>query len=154
MSYLSEFHGLKYRSRVMMSTGMFFSFANITLPLLAWFIIPKQHWNITFIEGYFGKPLKIVIISISFVTYVFLELHTWQLFLMACSLPSLISGFAVMLLPESPKFLMSRGNNDAAMKVFNHIHKVNNGNNVEYSVNCCHKTVLNYINLCLYVDDP
>lgn len=65
----------------------------------------------------------------------FLELHTWQLFLMACSLPSLISGFAVMLLPESPKFLMSRGHNDAAMKVFNHIHKVNNGNNVEYSVN-------------------
>ncbi|CAO1431496.1 unnamed protein product [Diamesa tonsa] len=117
MSYLSEFHGLKYRSRVMMSTGMFFSFANITLPLLAWFIIPKQHWNITFIEGYF-------------------ELHTWQLFLMACSLPSLISGFAVMLLPESPKFLMSRGHNDAAMKVFNHIHKVNNGNNVEYSVKC------------------
>ncbi|CAO1425766.1 unnamed protein product [Diamesa serratosioi] len=117
MSYLSEFHGLKYRSRVMMSTGMFFSIANIMLPLLAWFIIPKQHWNITVIEGYF-------------------ELHTWQLFLMACSLPSLISGFAVMLLPESPKFLMSRGYNDAAMKVFNHIHKVNNGNNVEYSVKC------------------
>lgn len=58
MSYLSEFHGLKYRSRVMMSTGMFFSFANITLPLLAWFIIPKQHWNITFIEGYFGESFE------------------------------------------------------------------------------------------------
>lgn len=70
---------------------------------------------------------------------------------MACSLPSLISGFAVMLLPESPKFLMSRGYNDAAMKVFNHIHKVNNGNNVEYSVNYYHQTVLNYRNLCVFV---
>lgn len=39
-----------------------------------------------------------------------------------------------MMLPESPKFLMSRGANDAAMKVFLLIHRLNNGEHVKYSV--------------------
>ena len=50
ISYLSEFHGLKYRSRVMMTTGIFYSLAGISLPALAWVIIP-QSWNLTVIEN-------------------------------------------------------------------------------------------------------
>lgn len=50
-------------------------------------------------------------------------------------MPSIISGFLVaFLLPESPKFLMSRGRNDAAMKVFRKIHRMNNGALIEYPV--------------------
>ena len=53
MSYLSEFHGVKYRPRVMMVVGMFFSAATITLPLIAWQIIPKE-WTIE-IGSSFGE---------------------------------------------------------------------------------------------------
>lgn len=53
MSYLSEFHGLKYRSRVMMSTGIFFSIASILLPLLALVIIPNPSLNFEIVANFF-----------------------------------------------------------------------------------------------------
>ncbi|KAL7023272.1 hypothetical protein ACKWTF_012542 [Chironomus riparius] len=115
MAYLSELHGLKYRSRVMLSTGIFFSLGNIILPSLAWLIIPNSIFNIKLIGNHY-------------------ELHTFQTFLVVCSLPSIISGLAVMCLPESPKFLMSRGNNSDAMKIFIKIHRMNNGNDAVYPI--------------------
>ncbi len=45
MSYISEFHGTDHRSRVMMIIGMFFSLATISLPAIAWFVIPKA-WTL------------------------------------------------------------------------------------------------------------
>lgn len=63
-----------------------------------------------------------------------LELRSWQTFLLIAAMPSLISGLAVCFLPESPKFLMSRGNNHEAMEVFQRIHRINFGSNIEYPV--------------------
>lgn len=40
MSYVSEFHGNKYRPSVMMFIGMFFSLATISLPSIGWLILP------------------------------------------------------------------------------------------------------------------
>lgn len=40
----------------------------------------------------------------------------------------------MLILPESPKFLLSRGRNKAAMNVFVKIHRMNNGSHVEYPV--------------------
>ena len=52
-----------------------------------------------------------------------------------CSLPSIISGLAVAtLLPECPKFLMSRGRNHAAMEILIKIHRMNCGPDVEFPV--------------------
>lgn len=55
MSYISEFHGTNHRSRVMMIIGMFFSLATISLPAIAWVVIPKS-WTLqigTFACKYF-----------------------------------------------------------------------------------------------------
>jgi hypothetical protein len=41
---------------------------------------------------------------------------------------------AGIFIPESPKFLMSRGQNDAALKIFQKIHRMNIGNGAEYPV--------------------
>lgn len=38
----------------MMSTGIFFSIANIVLPALAWGIIPNPMFNFTIIENFIG----------------------------------------------------------------------------------------------------
>lgn len=59
-------------------------------------------------------------------------MRPWQLFLLLCSLPSLISGFAFLLLPESPKFLMAAGRNTEAMLVFKKIYSGNTGKSSEY----------------------
>ncbi|KAL5273779.1 hypothetical protein ACFFRR_000498 [Megaselia abdita] len=106
MSFLSEFHNNKMRSRVMMFVGLCFAFATLSLPGLAWSIFP-QNW--TFHMG-------------SWVMY------SWQIFLAIASVPSWIAGIAILFLPESPKFLMSKGRNEEAMDVFKKIYAINHGN--------------------------
>lgn len=55
------------------------------------------------------------------------EIHTWQIFLGVCCIPSLLSGISVMFLPESPKFLMAQGRNGEAMAVFRRLYALNTG---------------------------
>lgn len=59
MSYLSELHGTKYRSRVMLSTGIFFSLGSVILPSLAWIIIPNKIFNIAIVTDYLGKLISV-----------------------------------------------------------------------------------------------
>lgn len=61
--------------------------------------------------------------------YIVTEIHTWQVFLAICSIPPpLIAGISVAFLPESPKFLMSRGKNEKAMQIFKQLYSINTGN--------------------------
>lgn len=52
-------------------------------------------------------------------------IHSWNLFLLIMSIPTLIAGTAFHFLPESPKFLMSRGENQKALAVFQEIFRRN-----------------------------
>uniref|UniRef100_A0A182SPJ2 Major facilitator superfamily (MFS) profile domain-containing protein n=1 Tax=Anopheles maculatus TaxID=74869 RepID=A0A182SPJ2_9DIPT len=114
MAYLSEFHSLQHRSRVMIVLGVFYSAANMLLPALAWLIIP-QSWNLVLGNGV-------------------LELHSWQIFLAVSCLPGLLSGISVMFLPESPKFLMSKGQNDRAMAIFRRLYAINTRGRQEFPI--------------------
>lgn len=58
MTYLSELHGLKYRSRVMLSTGICFSIAAILLPSIALLVIPNPHMNIKLWDGVLGSRIE------------------------------------------------------------------------------------------------
>nr|CAI5835076.1 unnamed protein product [Callosobruchus analis] len=104
-SYLSEFHCAKHRARVQMIVGFIFSIGNLLLPILALAIFPIK-------------------INLQLGDWVF---HSWNVYLLICSLPPLISGVAFMFLPESPKFLMTVGKNDKALKIFRHVYHLNTG---------------------------
>ncbi|XP_058059675.1 uncharacterized protein LOC131210441 [Anopheles bellator] len=114
MAYLSEFHSLQHRSRVMIVLGVFYSAANMLLPALAWIIIP-QSWNLVIVNG-------------------FLEIHSWQIFLAVSCLPGVLSGTCVLFLPESPKFLMSKGQNEQALNVFRWLHAINTGGRQDFPI--------------------
>ncbi|KAL9895224.1 uncharacterized protein ACN2A1_006007 isoform 1-T1 [Glossina fuscipes fuscipes] len=103
-TYLTEFHNAKNRPRLSMILGLIQSFASLILPMLAWLILP-QDWD--------------------FITQSSFKVHTWQIFLFICGLPSLLSGIIFLVLPESPKFLMSQGRNTEALNVFQQIYAVN-----------------------------
>uniref|UniRef100_A0A182RT93 MFS domain-containing protein n=1 Tax=Anopheles funestus TaxID=62324 RepID=A0A182RT93_ANOFN len=115
MAYLSEFHSLQHRSRVMIVLGVFYSAANMLLPALAWLIIP-QPWNLVLGDG-------------------ILELHSWQIFIAVSCLPGVLSGISVMFLPESPKFLMSKGQNERAMAIFRRLYTINTGGRQDFPIN-------------------
>ncbi|KAJ8724671.1 hypothetical protein PYW08_016145 [Mythimna loreyi] len=115
VSYIAELHRTELRARVILLTNLFFTFANITLPLLAWAILTKD-WEYRM----FGDSIVI---------------HSWNLFLFATALMPLMTGVAFFCLPESPKFLMTRGRNEEAMAVFRIIFTMNTGKpGVEYPI--------------------
>lgn len=60
-------------------------------------------------------------------------IHSWNLFLLITSIPSLLGGVLFYFLPESPKFLMSRGRNIEALAVFQDMY-FRNRNSGEYPI--------------------
>lgn len=73
----------------------------------AWLIIPGG-WAINLYPGLVYKP--------------------WRLYYGATGVPCLLSAFFIYFLPESPKFLIAKGEIDKAIKVLKRIHKMNNKN--------------------------
>ncbi|XP_068910938.1 synaptic vesicle glycoprotein 2B-like isoform X2 [Tenebrio molitor] len=111
ISHLLEFHSAKYRARVQMLRGVFgMSFGTIILPLLGLLILPADI-NME--------------ISNHFV------LHSWNVYLLTCAIPPLLSGIIFIFLPESPKFLMTVGRNEEALALFEKIYSCNTGKNKE-----------------------
>ncbi|XP_030745791.1 organic cation/carnitine transporter 7-like [Sitophilus oryzae] len=108
-TYLHEFHGTKYRSKVQMILASVYASGSIVMPLLASAILP---------------------LKIQFKWY-FIELHSWNvLILVTASLP-IMSVLAIAFLPETPIYLMSSGDNDGAMDIFRTIYYINTGKRKE-----------------------
>ncbi|RZB39871.1 Sugar tr and/or MFS 1 domain containing protein [Asbolus verrucosus] len=109
-AYMSEFHCSKYRSRVQLGRGMIVSCGTMVLPLLAWAILP-QKIDIRLDDN--------------------IVLHSWNIYLLVCAIPSLISGILFIFMPESPKFLMTVGRNKEALAVFKQVFSINTGKSKE-----------------------
>lgn len=73
-------------------------------------------WFVVF--SYSRKKPIITIMSLSVI-------HPWNLFLLIMAIPSLLGGLLFHFVPESPKFLMSRGLNKEALAVFQEIYRRN-----------------------------
>ncbi|KAK2580653.1 hypothetical protein KPH14_007759 [Odynerus spinipes] len=107
MSYYSEFYSTKSRTRITLIVGLTITAGAVVNMALAWLVIP-QKWSIVLWDGYFVY-------------------NSWRMFLSMCSVPTLIGVFCLSFFPESPKFLMSQGRKDEAMKVLRKIYRINTG---------------------------
>lgn len=125
MSFISEFHSARYRAPILILSGIFFSLANLTLSGLAWFIIPRT-FSYSLFDGSICKCVSFTD-KCDVHLYFFADIHSWQVFLMVCSIPHIISGIAHLFLPESPKFLMTAGRNEEALQVFQRVYSINTG---------------------------
>uniref|UniRef100_A0A1A9ZAD7 Major facilitator superfamily (MFS) profile domain-containing protein n=1 Tax=Glossina pallidipes TaxID=7398 RepID=A0A1A9ZAD7_GLOPL len=115
MSYLSEFHGFKHRPRIIMIIGMMKSLATLILPIIAYVMLPyHMAWRTDYLRCNAINEKKTV-----------LKLHTWHFFLMVSAIPTLLGGVLNVFLPESPKFLMSQGRNEDALKSLRVVYAMN-----------------------------
>uniref|UniRef100_A0A1B0FKX5 Major facilitator superfamily (MFS) profile domain-containing protein n=1 Tax=Glossina morsitans morsitans TaxID=37546 RepID=A0A1B0FKX5_GLOMM len=94
LTYLSEFHGLKHRRLTIMIFGIFSPVSILILPIIAYAVLPYQ------------LVLKTDYIS----------LRSWNIFLLITAVVPLLAGILHMFFPESPKYLMSQGRNNEALK--------------------------------------
>ncbi|XP_056637816.1 synaptic vesicle glycoprotein 2B-like isoform X1 [Diorhabda sublineata] len=109
-SHITEFHSNKYRGRVNIIRGIFLSGGSLLLPILAWAILPRK-WDIN-VFGLF-------------------DLHSWNMFLVLCSISTIFSGIVYIFIPESPKYLMSTGRNSEALRIMETMYCVNTGKRKE-----------------------
>ncbi|XP_018335045.1 synaptic vesicle glycoprotein 2B [Agrilus planipennis] len=105
-SYFAEFQPKSKRGAMLSFMAAFWTLGNLFVAGLAWVIIPSEMGIDT---PYF-------------------KYNSWRIFLFICSLPSFIVAALLLFLPESPKFLLSRGRTDEALSIFRRIYKMNTGN--------------------------
>nr|CAD7403315.1 unnamed protein product [Timema cristinae] len=103
--YLGEFQPTVHREKILCWMEIFWTGGVILLPGLAWVIIPL---DVRFVSEHF-------------------VFGSWNLFVLVCSLPSLLVGTWLLTFPESPKFLMESGRHDEAMGVFKRMYQGNSG---------------------------
>ncbi|XP_018323795.1 synaptic vesicle glycoprotein 2B [Agrilus planipennis] len=106
LPYLSEFHDKTRRGKMTYVMGFFHAIGNVILPILAWAVFP---------------------IDVDFRVGNLIVIHSWNLFLLCCGIPGLLGGLMFYFMPESPKFLMTAGKNEEAIKVFQTIYSINTG---------------------------
>lgn len=104
-SYFAEFQPKSKRGSMLSFMAAFWTLGNLFVAGLAWLIIPSD-------------------IGIHDPSFVY---NSWRIFLMVCSLPSFLVACLLFYLPESPKFLLSRGKYEKAMSVFRGIYTTNTG---------------------------
>lgn len=104
-AYIGEFHTEETRSRAIMFASIILGAFTLVLPLVAWVVI-DQDWIFDFPSiGFTYKP--------------------WRLFIVGCSIPSLISFIILCILPESPKFVLSQGNQAETIEILKMMHRWN-----------------------------
>lgn len=95
-SYLGEFHAPKQRVQSICYAGLFFTTSWLLLPVISYLII----------------PLHIDLSSIGFETS-----SSWRIFLLVLATPELLAAIWLLRLPESPKYIESRGRDKEAIEI-------------------------------------
>ncbi|XP_044257208.1 synaptic vesicle glycoprotein 2B-like [Tribolium madens] len=108
-SYFAEFQPKSKRGSMLSFMAAFWTLGNLFVAGLAWLVIPTG-------IGFYYESF----------TY-----NSWRIFLLICAIPSLIVAILLFFLPESPKFLLSRGRCEEAIVIFKHIYSTNTGREKE-----------------------
>ncbi|XP_005183229.1 synaptic vesicle glycoprotein 2B [Musca domestica] len=106
-AYLGEFHTQKNRSRAIMGSAFIFGVGAMLMPAIAWIFI-NQEWRL---------PLP----------FLGLTYKPWRLFMVVCGLPGLLCGLSLFKIPESPKFLLSLGQEEKCVEILQKIYSINTG---------------------------
>eukprot|EP00095_Tigriopus_kingsejongensis_P000777 maker-scaffold67_size430214-snap-gene-1.18 protein:Tk00777 transcript:maker-scaffold67_size430214-snap-gene-1.18-mRNA-1 annotation:"hypothetical protein DAPPUDRAFT_304078" len=108
-SYFAEFQPKQNRGGMLSFLAAFWMVGNVVVAGIAWAIIPADIGYDT------DDPNEF-------------EYNSWRIFVLVCGLPALLVGVALFWFPESPKFLLAKGDEKAAIKVFAQIYAFNTGN--------------------------
>ncbi|XP_053605726.1 synaptic vesicle glycoprotein 2A-like [Plodia interpunctella] len=108
-AYLGEMHMNSRRASAIAWGSVFISFSFITLPGLAWLIIPGK-WSFTLFN---------------------FTVVPWRVFVWSWCAPGLVAALLLLFLPESPRYLLAVKGPDAALPVLARMYAWNHGSSVD-----------------------
>ncbi|XP_073983053.1 synaptic vesicle glycoprotein 2B-like isoform X2 [Rhodnius prolixus] len=103
-AYLGEFLDDEKRDKILFLLELFYNFGVVYIPCISWLIIPLP------VNIYLGG------------TFYY---KSWNLFTLATGLPGLLAILLLLILPESPKFLLTRGEILKMSEILKKIYKIN-----------------------------
>jgi len=105
-TYYAEFQPSSRRGGALSVLASFWMIGNLTVAGLAWIIIPQQiGWADP--EGF--------------------QYNSWRIFVALSALPSLFVSFCLLFLPESPKYLLCKGQEGESLTVLRSMYSINTG---------------------------
>ncbi|XP_067140746.1 synaptic vesicle glycoprotein 2C-like isoform X1 [Centruroides vittatus] len=107
-TYYSEFLQKKHRGRHLSWLLIFWAIGGVFVAVMAWGIVPKT--------------------GLTLMNSRRLHFGSWRVFLLICSVPSVVSLIGMVFLPESPRYLLEAGRDVEAMYVYQKIFKMNHIN--------------------------
>ncbi|XP_055911439.1 synaptic vesicle glycoprotein 2B-like [Eupeodes corollae] len=110
-AYLGEFHCNKLRNRAIMSAAFVAAICALAHPIMGWAVI-NRYWS-------FYVPLVDIVYK------------PWRMYILCCGLLGFVSGLCFIVLPESPKYLISIGKETEAIAVLKMVYSINTGNKAE-----------------------
>ncbi|XP_055913354.1 synaptic vesicle glycoprotein 2B-like [Eupeodes corollae] len=110
-AYLGEFHCNKLRNRAIMASAFISAATAILLPVSAWVVI-NQNWSYD-------------------IPFLDLTYKPWRLYIGVIGTIGLLCGISLFYIPESPKYLLCVGKEEAAIKVLKKMYAINTGNSRE-----------------------
>ncbi|KAK3910985.1 Synaptic vesicle glycoprotein 2B [Frankliniella fusca] len=114
MAYLGEYHSEKTRAKALVVFGLFPGGASLVVAAVAYLVLPLElsSWSLPWLGAY----------------------RSWRLFILMCAMPSLLTGLAFLVLPESPRFLLATGRADEALQALRWAYARNKGSGKEFPV--------------------
>ncbi|XP_076258288.1 synaptic vesicle glycoprotein 2A-like [Rhynchophorus ferrugineus] len=114
-AFAGEFHSDRYRSMIVSWISAFVACGQMYIPAMAWLILPST-WSV-----------ELESLGITF--------RPWRLLIILYALPSLVVAAMLSILPESPKFLLSKGHHDKTLTILTRMFVMNKGRKAhEYPV--------------------
>ena len=105
-AFWSEVLPREKRSEHISWMALFWMVGGIYGSWIAYMLIPSHGWSF-----YMGSDYKY---------------HSWRMFIVVCSLPSIFAAALLTIIPESPRWLLETGQKNKALEVLATIHAKNN----------------------------
>jgi len=106
-TYFAEFQPSQKRGGALSFLASFWMVGNVAVAGLAWAVIPRE-------LGWSGQDGAF-------------QFNSWRIFVVLAAAPSLLVAIGLLFLPESPKFLLSKGKHNQAIQVLSAMYSSNTG---------------------------
>ncbi|CAG9802681.1 unnamed protein product [Chironomus riparius] len=116
-AFMGEFHVPKRRAKIMMLASVVYGIASLMNPISGVVLLNLVDWSF-------------------YIPFLDLQFKTWRMFLIVCTIPNLISAILlIFLIPESPKYTFSQGDEAKTLEILRDIFRRNTGRSIlEYEV--------------------